>query len=67
MEVDDNKIIVPDPTIDLLEEKVIENNRREIERYKESVILQKRNEHQTGAVDMCSEEMEQFMAQHQQQ
>lgn len=46
MEQEDNKIVVPQDTIDLLEEKVLENNRKEIERIKEAVIQQKRNQDQ---------------------
>jgi hypothetical protein len=42
MEADDNKIVVPAPTIGLLEDKVLQNNRREIERIKEAVILEKK-------------------------
>ena len=46
MEADDSKIIVPQQTIDILEMKIIDNNRREIERIKEAVILQKRTQEQ---------------------
>ena len=46
MEQEDNKIVVRQDTIDLLEEKVLENNRKEIERIKEAVIQQKRNQDQ---------------------
>ena len=46
MEADDSKIVVPQATIDILEMKILDNNRREIERIKEAVILQKRNQEQ---------------------
>jgi len=39
MEADDSKIIVPDHVCELLEIKILDNNRREIERIKEAVIL----------------------------
>ena len=44
MEIDDKQIIVPAETVDILEAKVLDNNRREIEKIKEAVILHKRNQ-----------------------
>lgn len=59
MEQEDNKIVVPQETIDLLEEKVLENNRKEIERIKEAVILQKRNQDQNvGGSDIDKDEID---------
>jgi len=44
MELDDAKIVVGEEVVDQLEERVLQNNRREIERIKEAVIEQKRRQ-----------------------